>query len=109
MPKSQAVSARSPAGRRHNPLADDISTTGGLLRTKTSTGKRKSRSDEEETGDGYIDASSSRTILAIEQALADEDDERRKAVAKAVAPNPAFAFDSRFADEEDNLQGGCAP
>jgi essential nuclear protein 1 len=109
MPKSQAVSARSPAVRRHNPLADDISTTGGLLRTKTNTGKRKSRSDEEANGDGYIDASSSRKILAIAQDLADEDNEDRKAVAKAVAPNPAFAFDSRFADEEDNAQGGSAP
>jgi essential nuclear protein 1 len=109
MPKPQAVSARSPVVRRHNPLADDISTTGGLLRTKTSTGKRKSRSDEEAIGDGYIDASSSRKILAIAQDLADEDNEDRKAAAKAVAPNPAFTFDSRFADEEDNAQGGGPP
>jgi essential nuclear protein 1 len=108
MPKSQGVSARSPAGRRHNPLADDVSTTGGILRTKTSTGKRKSRSDEEANGDGYIDASSSRKILAIARELEDEDNEDRKAVAKAVAPNPAFAFDSRFADDEDNAQGGDA-
>lgn len=100
MPKSQAVSTRSPTARRHNPLAHDISTTGGLLRTKSITGKRKSRSEEEPHGDGYIDAPSSRKILAIAQDLADEDDEDRKAVAKAVAPNAAFAFDSRFGDED---------
>jgi essential nuclear protein 1 len=109
MPRPQAGSTRSPAARRHNPLAEDISTTGGLLRTKSSTGKRKSRSDEDANGDGYIDAPSSRKILAIAQDLADEDDEDRKAVAKAAAPNPAFAIDSRFGDEEDNAEGGKAP
>lgn len=99
MPRSQAVQTRS-APRHHNPLADDISTTGGLLRTKSITGKRKSRSEDEPRGDGYIDAPSSRKILAIAQDLADEDDEDRKAVAKANAPNAAFAFDSRFGEED---------
>jgi essential nuclear protein 1 len=105
MPRPQAGPARSPANRRHNPLAEDISTIGGLLRTKSSTGKRKSRSDEDINGDGYIDAPSSRKILAIAQDLADEDDEDQRAVAKAVAPNPAFAYDSRFEDEEEDPQG----
>jgi essential nuclear protein 1 len=59
-------------------------------------------------GDGYIDASSSRKILAIAQELADEDDEERKAVAKAITLNPAFAIDSRFANEEDGPEGGKA-
>jgi essential nuclear protein 1 len=105
MPRPQVGSTRSPVTRRHNPLAEDISTTGGLLRTKSSTRKRKSRSDEDANGDGYIDALSSRKILAIAQDLADEDDEGRKAIAKAVAPNPAFAYDSRFGDDEDDLEG----
>ena len=109
MSRPQAISNRSTAARRHNPLAEDISTTGGLLRTKSSTGKRKSRSDEEANGDGYIDAPSSRKILAIAQELADEDDEDRKAVAKAVAPNPAFEFDSRLGGQEDNTEGNSAP
>lgn len=104
MPKSQAVATRSPAARRHNPLAQDISTTGGLLRTKSVTGKRKSRSEDEPRGDGYIDAPSSRKILAIAQDLADEDDEDRKAIAKAVAPNAAFAIDSRFGNEEEDIE-----
>lgn len=106
MLRPQAGSTRPPATRRHNPLVEDISTSAGLLRTKSSTGKRKSRSDEDVSGDGYIDAPSSRKILAIAQELADEDDEERKAVAKAVTPNPAFAIDSRFRDEEDDPEGG---
>ena len=72
---------------------------------KSSTGKRKSRSDEDVNGDGYIDAPSSRKILAISQDLADEDEEDRKAGAKAVAPNPAFAYDSRFGDEDSDAEG----
>lgn len=108
MPRTQVVSARSPTARRHNPLADDISTTGGLLRTKSNTGKRKSRSDEDGNGDGYIDAPSSRKILAIAQDLADEDERDRKAVAQAVAPNPAFAYDSRFGTEDDDVQANPA-
>ena len=106
MPKAQPVATRSPASRRHNPLADDISTTGGLLRTKSITGKRKSRSEDELRGDGYIDAHSSRKILAIAQDLADEDDEDRRAIAKAAAPNAAFAFDSRFAKEDEDTDAG---
>ncbi len=101
MPKAQLVATRLPAARRHNPLVDDISTTGGLLRTKSITGKRKSRSEDEPQGDGYIDAQSSRKILAIAQDLADEDDEDRRAIAKAAAPNAAFVFDSRLGDKED--------
>ena len=108
MPKAQPVATRSPAARRHNPLADDISTTGGLLRTKSVTGKRKSRSEDDPSGDGYIDAQSSRKILAIAQDLADEEDEDRRAIAKAAAPNAAFAFDSRFGDEEDDTEDGKA-
>jgi essential nuclear protein 1 len=60
------------------------------------------------SGDGYIDASSSRKILAIAQELADEDDEERKAVAKAVTLKPAFSIDSRFVDEEDEAEDGKA-
>lgn len=109
MPKPQGGPTRSLAARRHNPLAEDISTTGGLLRTKSSTGKRKSRCDEDANGDGYIDALSSRKILAIAQDLADEDEEGRKSIVKAIAPNPAFAIDSRFGNEEDNADVDKAP
>jgi essential nuclear protein 1 len=93
------------ASRRHTTLEQDISTEGGRLRTKSIIGKRKSRSDEKTHGDGYIDAQSSRKILALAQDLAEEDARERKVVAKAVSTNPAFDFDSRQEDE-DTENGG---
>ena len=94
------------ASRHHTTLEQDISTEGGRLRTKSITGKRKSRSDEKAEGDGYIDAQSSRKILAIAQDLADEDAREQKVVAKAISTNPAFDFDSR--QEEDDTENGGA-
>ena len=95
------------AGRRHNPLVEDVINM-GHLRTKSTTRKRKVRSDEDPVGDGYIDAQSSRKILALAQNLADEDEEDQTAAATATAPNAAFAFDSRFAtevEEDDDAAG----
>ncbi|RMZ79056.1 hypothetical protein DV737_g3556, partial [Chaetothyriales sp. CBS 132003] len=96
------------AQRRHNALEDDIVAGSGRLRTKSITGKRKSRS-EDDGGSGdrdhdhdhhqYIDARSSRKILAIAQTLADEDEASDRAKAKAVKSSAAFGFDSRFAHE----------
>ena len=100
------MSKTAAAARRHGPLEDDITASSGRLRTKSITGKRKSRSDEDLRGDGYIDARSSRKILAIAQDLADQDAaDLQAAGAKHVTPtNAAFGFDSRFAadDEDDN-------
>lgn len=95
------------SSRRHNPLEDDISSAGGRLRTKSITGKRKSRSDENAHGDGYIDARSSSKILAIAQDLADEDAADRKVVAKPVtSPHSAFGFDSRFVGDDQDQDAG---
>ncbi|KAK6383402.1 snoRNA-binding rRNA-processing protein [Exophiala oligosperma] len=93
--------------RHHNPLEDDITAAGGRLRTKSVTGKRKSRTDENSQGDGYIDAQSSRKILAIAQDLADEEARDRSAAGvKATSPsNAAFAFDSRFTADDDEDRG----
>ncbi|EXJ90937.1 hypothetical protein A1O1_04044 [Capronia coronata CBS 617.96] len=101
--------SQTAAARRHNPLEHDIATSGGRLRTKSITGKRKSRSDENARGDGYIDARSSRKILAIAQDLAEEEaEDRRAAVAQPSSSDAAFGFDSRFADErdDDDEEGG---
>ena len=90
-------------GQRHQvPLADDISAAGGRLRTNTTTGKRKSRSDEDDHGDGYIDARSSRKILAISQSLAEEDAQEKEVATKAAAPNSAFTIASNFGDDEQD-------
>jgi essential nuclear protein 1 len=108
MPKLPSSSAATRLiSRRHNPLADDLSPT-AHLRTKSTTsttGKRKSRTYEE-NGDGYIDAPSSRKILAMAQDLAEEDAAGRAKGNEAAVPNAAFAFDSRIGaevvdDEED--------
>ncbi len=93
MPKSRTQSSSGPKnGRRHNPLSDDIVAT-GPLREKTK--KRKTRPDD--AGDKFVDSGSSRKILKIGQDLLEEEQEE-----DAVnAPNPAFAFESRFAEESD--------
>ena len=91
-----------PAPRRHHALEDDISTTGGRLRITTS--KRKSRSEEND--DGYIDAPSSRKILAIARTLADEDAAERSAQSSANAANPASGVFSILGGEPD-VDGGA--
>lgn len=104
--------SKAAAQRRHNPLEDDITSSGGRLRTKSITGKRKSRSDEdgpESKSDGYVDVRSSRRILAIAQDLADADAAEQRAKAKTVDASPgAFGFDSRFGEdvEEDKEDAG---
>ena len=87
--------SRSKSRNRHVPLEDDILKT-GILKSKSN--KRKSRT---ETEDGYVDSRSSRKILKIGQDLADEEQQERV----ASAPNPAFAFESRF-DEGDASEEG---
>ncbi|CZR64098.1 related to bystin [Phialocephala subalpina] len=90
MPKATTPDARH--GRRHNPLEDDLTATGGVLKNKA--GKRKSRGEDEEA---FVDSKASRKILRMGQELADEDEEQNK----AAAPNPAFDFESRFDTEDD--------
>lgn len=105
---SSSTATARVASRRHNPLAEDLSPA-AHLRTKSlvsTTGKRKSRSFEE-NGDGYIDAVSSRKILTIAQNLAEEDVRGRNRIGAVGVPNAAFAFESRVAVEvSDNEQDG---
>lgn len=112
MPK--ATTPRSTA-RRHNPLADDILSSGHLRTTSTQSGKRKSRGDDDDdtavAADKFIDAKASRKILQIGQDLAEEEAaERRAALGQGTEPvNKAFDFSSRFeedgqvSDDEDRL------
>ncbi|KAE8157428.1 Bystin-domain-containing protein [Aspergillus tamarii] len=102
MPK--ATSSRSAAvGRRHNPLAEDIVTTGHLRTHSSKSSKRKSRSDEDQDdGERFIDAKMSRKILQIGQELADEDAAEQMASlgTTTMKDNTAFDFESRFEDDE---------
>ena len=98
MPK--AVTPRSATSRRHNPLTDDILSS-GLLRTKST--KRRNRSDEGdyENGNQYIDAKASRKILRIGQDLAEEEAAETEAgLGEVEKINSAFDFASRFDGDE---------
>ena len=91
MPKATTpISARQE--RRHNPLEADILATGPL---KAKSGKRKSKSEDQE--EKYVDSKASRKILRIGQELADEDEESNQ----VQTTNPAFDFSSRFEDDEE--------
>ncbi|KKK24779.1 hypothetical protein P175DRAFT_0514440 [Aspergillus ochraceoroseus IBT 24754] len=102
MPKATSSRAAA-AARRHNPLAEDL-LTGGHLRTQPSNkNKRKSKSgDDQEEGERFVDAKTSRKILQIGQELADEEAEERKAALGGAGEkvNTAFDFESRFDDED---------
>lgn len=100
--------ASAAASRRHNLLSQDIEGFGGRLRTKSITGKRKSRSDEENKSDNYIDARSSKKILSIAQDLADEEAAERQASLTKTQSKNTFEFDSRFGEqpeEEEEYNG----
>lgn len=97
MPKARTLSSSgSMNARRHNPLSDDIVAT-GPLREKTK--KRKTRT--EDAGDKFVDSGSSRKILKIGQDLLEEEQQEHA----VTAPNPAFAFESRFGEESDHDEG----
>jgi essential nuclear protein 1 len=76
-------------------LEDDIVAT-GTLRNKAP--KRKSK-DNEDNEDNFVDSKASRNILRIGQELIDED-AAASAPRRPPAESSAFAFDSRFEDEE---------
>jgi essential nuclear protein 1 len=94
MPKATTPVAAARQARRHNPLEDDLTASGGILKNKAT--KRKSRHQEE--GEQFVDSKASRKILKIGQELADEVEEENKD--KVQKPNAAFNFDTRFEDDE---------
>lgn len=99
MPKVHSRSRSAAAERKHNPLADDI-LNAGHLRTKPAK-KRSRRVDDEDAGNDFIDAKTSRKILQIGQDLAEEDAaEQRAASGESAQRNTAFDFSSRLEDEQ---------
>lgn len=102
MPKVTGSRAAA-AARRHNPLADDITSVGHLRTQSSKKGKLRSQGEDED-GDNaqrFIDAKMSRKILQIGQELADEDAAEQKLAMGDAEPktNAAFDFDTRFEDE----------
>ncbi len=93
MPK--ATTPTSPGvrqGRRHNPLSDDLVASG---LPKSSNGKRRKSKGGEDDETKFVDSKASRRILKIGRDLAEEDQEEHQ----ASAPNTAFEFQSRFAED----------
>jgi essential nuclear protein 1 len=103
MPKVTSSRAAAAAARRHNPLAEDIITSGHLRTQSSKKSKRQGQQDEDgEDGERYIDAKMTRKILQIGQELAEEDAAEHEAAMGAanMATKSAFDFESRFEDDE---------
>lgn len=115
MPKATTPSRSAAGVRRHNPLADDVTTTGHIRTQPSKKSKRRSQAEADEDGAGggtggepvrFVDAKASRKILQIGQELADEDAAEYQKSVKATGAdegNTAFGFESRGADEEGGL------
>ncbi|KAL8707671.1 MAG: hypothetical protein Q9220_007333 [cf. Caloplaca sp. 1 TL-2023] len=89
-PRPRTGSSSSRKAGRHNPLSEDIAST-GPLREKSKKRKVKPEDDD----DKFVDTRSSRKILKIGRDLSNEVHEE----AGVKASNPAFTFESRFGDE----------
>lgn len=103
MPKATTPSRSAAAARRHNPLADDMTSVGHIRTQPSKKNKRKSRTDEDrEDGERFVDAKQSRKILQIGQELADEDASEQKAARGETSGkiNHAFDFESRLEGDE---------
>lgn len=100
MPKASNSRAAAMA-RRHNPLAEDITSAGHLRTQSSKKGKGKAADEEEgQNGERFVDAKMSRNILQLGQELADEDALEQAKSAAQPTSNSAFEFDTRFAEEE---------
>ncbi|KAG9247170.1 Bystin-domain-containing protein [Calycina marina] len=94
MPKTSILDVRE----SRNPLEAEYKAT---VSTKTKSTKRKSRADEDE--EKFVGSKASRKILGMAQELADEDDNQE--IGQFQKPNPAFDFNSRFDDDQEEQVG----
>ena len=93
------AAAAGPARYRHDrPLEKDILASGPL---RTTPKKRKARKDEFDD-EGYVDSRSSRKILKIGQELEEEE----KLPSPKDEPTSAFAFESRFPEDDREEEQG---
>lgn len=87
MPKATTTASSSSSKRRHNPLEQDLLAT-GILKSK----KAKAPKQNEDEGDYYLDARSSRRVLELGRELLEEDESEKAARQPADAP-VVTAFD----------------
>ncbi|ORY63232.1 bystin [Pseudomassariella vexata] len=95
MPKATTPTSGRGA-RRHNPLEDDLVATGPL---RMKAPKRKSKGDGHEDEDNFVDAKSSKKILAIGRELMEESEMKPP---RPPTDTDAFTFDTRFDQEDDD-------
>lgn len=86
--------------RRHNPLTEDYAPT--QYKQKAPKRRRLSRNEDDE--EKFVDSKASQRILRIGQELADEDEVSRRQL-KEDTVGKAFTFESRFDDEQDDIEG----
>lgn len=96
MPKSTTASLSNK--RRHNPLENDLLATGVLKNREGRPSKRADRKQAEEQA--YVDAKSSRKILALSRDLIDEEELKSGANNQDVSAPSGFDFDP------SRLEGG---
>jgi essential nuclear protein 1 len=96
MPKATTPSLSNK--RRHNPLEDDLLATGVLKNREGRPSKRADRKQAEEQA--YVDAKSSRKILAMSRDLIDEEELQSKDNGTGASAASAFDFDP------SRLEGG---
>lgn len=88
---------KAPAARRARPLEDEY-LAAGILRNKAP--KRKSKGDDDDGRDNFVDAKASRNILKLGRELAEEGEAAQPKASRQV---DAFGFDgSRLEDAEDD-------
>lgn len=96
MPKATAQS--SAHKRRHNPLEDDLLSTGVLKNREGRPSKREAKTQAEEQA--YVDAKASRKILAMSRDLIDEEELQSATKINNASGPSAFDFDP------SRLEGG---
>jgi essential nuclear protein 1 len=100
MPKALNTSLDARQALRHNPLAEDYLSTSPRKR-----GPGKNRSTEEANADEhFVDSRSSQKILQIGKLLTEEDHAERQ-LQTTNGPSLAFAFGSRFQEDEWDYSG----
>ncbi|EAQ88062.1 hypothetical protein CHGG_04681 [Chaetomium globosum CBS 148.51] len=98
MPKSTTASLSNK--RRHNPLENDLLATGVLKNREGRPSKRADRKQAEEQA--YVDAKSSRKILALSRDLIDEEELQAGHKNRDVSAPSGFDFDpSRLEGDSD--------
>jgi essential nuclear protein 1 len=96
MPKTPKAGAVRDA-QRHNPLAEEYVPSNPF---KQKAPKRQKRARDEDDQEHFVDSKASRRILDIGRGLAEEDEQENQ-ISRPPTANPAFDFDTRLGEDDD--------